>query len=311
MRRLVAALMLGAGLILAGCGAAPSPGGDPATAAGSGAAGASASLQAIIDWKATFVPPTTIRPSILAPPPLSDAPILTLRELPNGPSCDYDPALLVPSLAVYGDGRVIAPATQAIGFYCDEVPSFRTGHADVVALRAAVEAYLNSGAPAIDISKSENVADGGLTRLEYTAADGRRSSITADALEYHGQLTEKEAARVALRKVIATITRLARTGAGKWEPSRVLVVTTNPATNGDDVVAPWPVPVTPELRRLLAGGHQGCTTVTGPAATTLLAAARKKPTVASPWTIEGKRQLLAIGVTLDGLRTCAPVTEGR
>lgn len=143
------------------------PSGRDAAAAGS------ASRQSIVDWNATYVPPSTIRPSTPTPPPLTDAPILTLRRLPNGPTCDDDPALLVPSLAVYADGRVIAPTGHAIGYLCDAVPAFRAGRTDVVTLRAAVKKYLSTEGANLDISKSENVADGGLTRLEYTAADGR------------------------------------------------------------------------------------------------------------------------------------------
>ncbi len=190
---------------------------------------------------------------------------------------------------------------------CDAVPAFRAGRTDVVTLRAAVEKYLSTEGANVDISKSENVADGGLTRLEYTAADGRRFSVTADALDFHGQLPDKETARVALREVLATITGLAKADAGPWVPSRVMIVKLEPWRPVQPTIKAWPVTVTPELRALLAGPGGGCISMSGPDAATLLVAARSKLTAAGPWTIDGKQQPLAIGVTLEGLRTCSPV----
>ncbi len=114
----VLALLIAAVLTAVGC---SPPSGRDAAAAGS------ASLQSIVDWKATYVPPSTIRPSTPTPPPLTDAPILTLRRLPNGPTCDYDPALLVPSLAVYADGRVIAPTGHASGTCATPFRRFEPG----------------------------------------------------------------------------------------------------------------------------------------------------------------------------------------
>ena len=68
---------------------------------------------------------------------------------------------------MYADGRVIASATDATGFFCAAVPTFRMGRSDVAALRALVEKYLRSKESAVDLSDNPNVADGVLTRLEY------------------------------------------------------------------------------------------------------------------------------------------------
>lgn len=330
------ALILGVGLTTAGCGAAPpsriavatpdssvapssaapsrtvtSPAGrtgspTSADAASSAAAAASASLQSIVDWKKTYRPPPSSRPIRLAPPPLPDAPILTVRAAPTGGSCSYGPAL-APDLVVYADGRVITVG-KTIGFYCEGLPTFRTGRADLAGVRAAVEEYLRSDIAAIDISHTDSVADGGLTVLDYTETDRSRHRVTADALDaIEFMKGEQREARVALRKLIETIDRLAPADAGPWAPSRVTI--TKPEAwvprYSSEHPAAWPIPVTSEVRHLLTGAEQGCIVLGGRSAVTLLAAARERPTTAASWIIDKKPQFVDIGVVVDGLAPCA------
>ena len=304
IRMPIGALMIGALLAAVGC--------SPPPARSDTAIASSAALQSIADWKATYRPPSSVRPSRLAPSPLTDAPILTLRSLPNGGSCNYDAKLLVPDLAVYADGRVIASATDATGFFCAAVPTFRMGRSDVAALRALVEKYLRSKESAVDLSDNPNVADGVLTRLEYLGTDGTRRSITVDALHETEVMPDgQRVARIAFRDLVNRITTSARADRGPWVPRRVMVVKPDASISSDGQATPWPVAVTPELRRLMNGPAGGCLTVTGSAAATVLAAAQAKPTAAGPWTVDGKRTFLAIGVTLDGLRPCSPVVIGQ
>lgn len=174
------------------------------------------------------------------------------------------------------------------------------------AIRARIDTYLKVQLSKIDMSHSE-VFDAGLSVLDYTAEDGSRRSIAADAIDFGlDQMTvEQRRGRTALAATIADVNRLSPTTT-PWTPSTVTV--TKPAKwvpHYSSTQAPaWPIPVTPAIRRLPAGGDGICTTVTGPAATKLLTAARTRTSAAAAWSINGRPTFLAIGVVIDGLLPC-------
>ncbi len=234
-------------------------------------------------------------------------PVLVVRWQSTGGSCAYQ-STIVPKFVVYADGRVIRTDPNSVGQYCDPVPTFRAGHVDLAPLRSRVETYLRTKLSAVDMSHAQGVFDAGLTVLDYTSLDGSRRIIAADAIDIGvtGMTVEQRRGRVALAATIADVAKLTPTTT-RWTPGTVSVI--KPATwvpPSSSTTAPvWPIPVTTAVQRMLGGADVSCTPVTGPAANTLLTAARTRTSAAATWVIDGKPTFLAIGVVLDGFRPCA------
>lgn len=233
-------------------------------------------------------------------------PMVTVSWRSTGGSC-ADEQTLVPRLVVYADGRVIRTDPGGLGQYCLPVPTFRIGHVDPAALRSHLEEYLETTTSAVDMSRAAWVADAGLTVLAYTAPDGTERLITADAVDVGlaGMTDEQRRGRVALSATIADLDELTPTTAA-WTPSTIVLV--KPAEwvprYSSDQAPVWPVPISAELRQWSARDDQTCLTVTGPAATTVLDAARARSTAAATWTLDGRPSFLAVGVVLDGFPPC-------
>lgn len=251
-------------------------------------------------------PTRIVTPSPATTPPPPTPPVLIIRWQSTGGSC-ADEHTLVPKLVVYADGRVIRTDNKSLGQYCDPLPLFREGFVDLVPLRAKIEAYLGTQFSKIDMSQADGVADAGLTVLQYTSGDGSRRSIAADSINFGlDQMTvEQRSGRAALAATIAAVDKLTPT-ATRWTPSVLSV--SKPAKwvprYSSAQKPPWPIRITPAIEKLSVGVDGSCTTVTGPAAATLLTAARTRSSAAATWSINGRPAFLAIGAVIDGFQPC-------
>lgn len=240
-----------------------------------------------------------------AKPSATARPVLIVRWQSTGGSC-ADQHTLVPRLLIYADGRAVRTDPNMVGQYCEPTPTFHMGQVDLAAVRIRVEKYLSTEPSKVDMSKSE-VSDGGLTLLEYTAVDGLRRLVAADAIDFFlDQMTvEQRDGRKALAATIADVDKLTPTTT-RWTPTTLSI--TQPAKwvpRYSSTQAPaWPVPVTTAVQQLSAGADGSCTTVTGPAAERLYVAARARTSAAATWTINNRPTFLAVGVVLDGLSPC-------
>ena len=252
-------------------------------------------------------PTAKVTPSpATTPPPPPAQPVLIIRWQSTGGSC-ADEQTLVPKLVVYADGRAIRTDPNSLGQYCEPLPSFRAGNVDLGTLRARVEAYLNTQLSKIDMSHSQ-VFDAGLTVLEYTAGDGSRRSIAADAIDFglDAMTVDQRRGRAALAATIADVDKLTPTTT-RWTPRMVSVIKPAkwvPRYSSTEAPA-WPIPVTPAIRQLPAGADGLCTAVAGPAAARLLTAAQTRTSAAAAWTINGRPTFLVIGVVIDGFLPCS------
>lgn len=124
-------------------------------------------------------------------------------------------------MVIYADGRIIRTDNgDGLGQYCFSIPTFHTGRVDLAAVRLRVESYLTTEQSKVDMAHAEGVADGGLTLLEYTAVDGSRRLVAADAIDFglDQMTTEQRAGRKALATIIAEVDRLTPTGRGGHPP---------------------------------------------------------------------------------------------
>ncbi len=185
---------------------------------------------------------------------------------------------------IYADGRAIRTDPNSLGQYCEPVPTFHTGQVDLAAVRLRVERYLATGPSKVDMSHAEGVADGGLTLLDYTAVDGSRRVVAAEAIDlFLDQMTvEQRGGRTALAATIAEVDKLTPTKT-RWTPTTLDVI--KPAKwvpRYSSAQAPaWPVPVTTAVQQLSAGAEESCTTLTGPATAKLYVAARARTSAAA------------------------------
>jgi len=254
-----------------------------------------------------LVPPTSqVTASPSSKPSATARPVFIVRWQSTGGSC-ADQNTILPRLVIYADGRVVRTEPNSLGQYCEPIPTFHTGQVDLAAVRIRVERYLTTEPSKVDMSHSQGVADAGLTSLEYTAVDGSRRLITADAIDVGlDQMTvEQRGGRNALAATIAGVDKLTPTTT-RWTPSTLNI--TRPAKwvpRYSSTQAPaWPVPVTTAVQQLSAGADGSCTTVTGPAAEKLYVVARARTSAAATWTINKESTFVAIGVVLEGFSPC-------
>ena len=204
-------------------------------------------------------------------------------------------ALQSPSLAVYGDGRVLSVvdpvARQPIPARYDvsridpaTVASFAAG----VQARGLISAETDFGTPRYtDLGTTTVLLDGeqGPSEVRVYALNERfEANLTAD----------QQAARAALREVIGQATGLAA-GADRtpFLPDRVLVYEVTPGRSSQPASVAWPGPnpqtflSATDQRRAIA-----CGVLTGEAARSAYQAALDNP--GASWLVDGSTRILAV-----------------
>jgi hypothetical protein len=197
----------------------------------------------------------------------------------------------LPSVSVYGDGRVITPGPQIAIYPGPAMPNLQVQQAPSAIVDALVaKARAAGGGSAVDLGRPA-VADGTTTRI---TADGRTIEVYALNEAQPGDAALTEAQRSARSKLVALVQELTELPTAKgmpqarpYEAPTVAVLAKPWVKPADDLpshpaATPWPGPALPGPY-LQAGVKVGCVTVTGDQAGKVLAAAGKA-NQNTPWT---------------------------
>ncbi|GGM09371.1 hypothetical protein GCM10011594_31570 [Nakamurella endophytica] len=155
--------------------------------------------------------------------------MLVLRWQSTGGSC-ADLHTLVPELVVLDDGTVIRtdPDTGSLGQYCQPIPTFTAGRADLAKVRQRLQDYLSTDLSRIDMAHVNGMYDDGLRVLQYAGQDRSRHVVIDDFQAFGSaeMVAAQRRGRAALTATIVDIQQLTPTSAA-WTPSVVTV--TKPA----------------------------------------------------------------------------------
>lgn len=223
----------------------------------------------------------------------------------------------VPTVTVYGDGRVITDGPVIAIYPGPALPNLqvqRISREDVVRL---AERAVAAGVGRTTDFGQPMVADAPSTRITVLTVTGHKHA-EANALDFEStpELTEdQQAARAKLRELIAALTDLPATlgadAVGPAEPYRpaALAAVASPWTEPDDDALPAPPelawigpPLPGEENVKVHGVH--CVTVTGSDAAELFARAMEA-TVLTPWVSGGERWRVAFRPLLPDESGCS------
>lgn len=221
----------------------------------------------------------------------------------------------IPSISVYGDGRVISEGPTILIHPGPALPNLQVHPIAPEAVSTLLESARAAGVDgAVDFG-TPALADAPTTRFTVRGANGTEQ-IDVPALaeaggDAPGLTADQQAARTRLRAFVASLTgdsgplTPAKGDSAKpYVPTAVAGVAepfTNPENLGQPEVA-WPGPALPG-EPLGSGNGPGCVTVTGDALQTLLAAAAEA-TAASPWTSNGKSWVVQLRPLLPDETSC-------
>ncbi|ABP55027.1 hypothetical protein [Salinispora tropica] len=205
----------------------------------------------------------------------------------------------IPSISVYGDGRVISQGPTILIYPGPALPNLQVhpiAPEDVSTLlesarAAGVDGAVDFGTPAL--------ADAPTTRFTVRGPNGTEQidvpALTEAGDDAPGLTADQRAARTQLRAFVTSLTGdsgpLAPTKGDSAQPyvPTTLAGIAEPYTDEEGLGQPevaWPGPTLPG-EPLGTGNGPGCVTVTGDALRTLLADAAEI-TAAAPWTSDGK-----------------------
>ncbi len=221
----------------------------------------------------------------------------------------------IPSISVYGDGRVISEGPTTLIYPGPALPNLQVhpiAPEDVSTLlesarAAGVDGAVDFGTPAL--------ADVPTTRFTVRGPNGTEQidvpALTEAGGDASGLTPDQRAARTQLRAFVTSLTSdsgpLAPTQGASAQPyvPTMLAGITEPYTDPEGLGQPevaWPGPTLPGEPLGTANGP-GCVTVTGDALQTLLAAAAEA-TAAAPWTSDGKSWLVQLRPLLPNETSC-------
>ncbi len=211
-------------------------------------------------------------------------------------------ALDSPALAVYGDGRVIKYDEHADGY---EVPvGYTVAEVDPLQLTDFA-----TGTEALHlIEEGTDFGEPGITDMPYTTVRlhgrGAPHVVTVYAFSEDFESDVSPAERKVRRELSAVIDRArALPGGGAWtgyRPDQVRVLEVDHADDTERAPA-WPGPA-PASFRGPSRDFDACGTLTGSAAETAYAAARRNP--GAVWTVGSTQRTLAVVALLPGTIGC-------
>lgn len=250
----------------------------------------------------------TVPPSSLTGPSVAATPMVVIRMLPEGGTCAYDPALLLPAMVIYSDGAVLT--IRGGGYFCDSPPPILAGWADPNRVSARLNSYFASADSHVDMSRAGNtigIADATTTELTYITGNRSIRSAAAYALDVDGLESDLPPvlvhARSAMRTVTAALTAMAAGRRTAWAPRNLAVVNPEPAPIAVIAPARWPVPINLALKAVLAGPKGSCIGLSQQESAAVAQLQRSRPSL-SQWSIGGRTRPLALGVVLPGIPPC-------
>ncbi|WNV74591.1 hypothetical protein [Geodermatophilus sp. DSM 44513] len=250
------------------------------------------------------------------PVPVADGPgrLVLAVEHVGGFTTPEALAARLPLVAVYADGRVVAPGAQIEVYPPPALPSLQQWQLDADGLQAAVDRAVAAGVTADDDLGSPPLADVPATRFTLVTDQGTSVREVAALVELPkdaGLTAEQRAARGELLDLLGVLgapETLGATGPGPY-----------PAGSVAAVVAPWTPPAEPELVQpdlpwpgpalpgepLPGGLGLSCVTARGAEAEAVLAAAAGATTL-TPWVAgDGGRWTLTLRPLLPHETGCA------
>ena len=218
----------------------------------------------------------------------------------------FHQAMITPSLAVYGDGRVIqhadreqAPDVPAAYVLSRVSPQLVATFAAETEARNLITAETDFGDPAVTDMPSTTVHFHGAGSLH-------RISVYAFGKGFDDDLTASERRA---RQELAEVIRRGSTLPGDsrrlpYSPDRVQVTEFAPERAGNTPAAKWPGPDPGSFLKRVAprSARSACGELSGKAAKTAYAAARQNP--GGIWAYAGKRRAFAVVPVLPGLEAC-------
>ncbi|PZG02559.1 hypothetical protein [Micromonospora deserti] len=236
------------------------------------------------------------------------------------------PAMLatrLPSISVYGDGRVITQGPVTLAYPGPALPNLQVGTISaaevdnlvMLARGAGVGSAVDLGTPPVADAPSTRftvLGEAGVEQLEVYAlaeAAGTEPGLTAD----------QRAARAKLREFVEALTSTSGPLAGAqgggsqpYVPTAVAAVAEPWVADGgagEQPEVPWPGPALPGAD-LGTNLGLGCVTVTGDAALTLLTVAASANS-ATPWTSGGRRWAVTLRPLLPDETDCGDLATNR
>ncbi|PZG19962.1 hypothetical protein C1I95_10515 [Micromonospora craterilacus] len=237
------------------------------------------------------------------------------------------PAMLatrLPTISVYGDGRVFTQGPVTLIYPGPALPNLQVGTVSAAAVEnlislaraAGVGSTIDLGTPPVaDVPSTRFTVLGqqGVEQMEVNAlaeAGGAESGLTA----------EQRAARDKLRAFAESLTSTSGPLAGAvdsgtqaYTPTSVAAVAESWVAGGEAGEQPemaWPGPELPGGSELGKDLGLGCVTVTGDALPKLLAAAANA-SAATPWTSGGKRWTVTLRPLLPDETDCSDLANNR
>lgn len=220
----------------------------------------------------------------------------------------------IPSISVYGDGRVISQGPTTLIYPGPALPNLQVRTIDIVEVAKLLESARTAGVNGTVDFGTPTIADATSTRFTVRGANGVEQIevfALAEASDGVGGLTaDQRAARSRLRAFVESLTSEsgllapAPDGVAQSYVPTVVAAVTEPYGDqgGDQPEMAWRGPTLPG-EKLGGGNGPGCVTVTGDALRTLLADAADA-TAATPWISDGKRWMVRLRPLLPDESAC-------
>jgi hypothetical protein len=254
------------------------------------------------------------------PAPVSDGPGRLVLEVTHVGGFTTPEALAarVPLVAVYGDGRVVAPGAQIEVYPPPALPPLQVWRLDAEGVQTVVDRAVTAGVTGTADLGRPPVADVPATRFTLVTDQGTAVRDVEALFELPGDsgLTpEQQAARgelLGLLELLSSPEPLGATGPEPFEPTAVAAVVTpwtpppDPALEQPE--AAWPGPALPG-EPLRGGLGLSCVVARGEEAGAVLAAAASATTL-TPWVAgDGSRWTLTLRPLLPHETGCADLGD--
>jgi hypothetical protein len=255
------------------------------------------------------------------PTPVSDGPgrLVLQVEHVRGFTTPEALATRVPLVAVYGDGRVVAPGAQIEVYPSPALPPLQVWRLDPDGVQTVVDRAIAAGVTGTGDLGTPPVADAPATRFTLVTVEGttvREVEALFELPEDSGLTLEQQAARGELLGLLDVLTSpepLGATGPEPYEAAAVAAAVapwappTDPALEQPEV--PWPGPALPG-EPLPGGLGLSCVVARGAEAGAVLAAAASATTL-TPWVVaDGSRWTLTLRPLLPHETGCAELHGG-
>lgn len=265
--------------------------------------------------------PAAGAPSGSAPAPSGDTLALRVQQT-GGFATPSTYVTRLPQVSVYADGRVITEGPQIAIFPGPALPAVQVQQIDPAAVRTLVDKAVAAGVRSGADLGQPPIADATTTRFTVRADAGVQTAeayaLTEASEGQAGVSAAQQAARAKLKALLDQLTDLPATlgTAGSAEPkpyeATTIAAVASPYVPGDEPATsaqpavPWPGPALPG--ESLGGAGLSCVTVSGAAATAVLAAATDANAM-TPWTSGGKKWTITLRPLLPDEAGCGDLKD--